>query len=71
MTEWDDADEVRGNAAVPVREALGSIVTKDWDAAAETPHERYESTCETTESVTGDGSERRRTACHLLEDQYV
>ncbi|WP_373189756.1 ABC transporter ATP-binding protein [Halolamina sp.] len=48
-----------------VEEALGYVVTEDWDAAAETLRERYESICETTEPVTGE--ERHTAACHLVD----
>jgi peptide/nickel transport system ATP-binding protein len=75
-----DPDDVRGNTAAfvdsffdtelpredaaAVEEALGSVVTEDWDAAAATLRERYESVCETTEPRLGET--RHAAACHLL-----
>ena len=74
-----DPAEVRGNTAtfresyfetaLPsedariVEEALGKVGSEDWDGAAETLRERYETVCETTEPTGGEGD--HLAACHL------
>jgi peptide/nickel transport system ATP-binding protein len=60
-----DADLPREDVST-IEEALGSVVSEEYDAAAETLRERYETICETTEPVTDDDG-IHLSACHLAE----
>ena len=64
LDEFFEADLPRDHSRT-LETALGSVVEGDWDAAAETLRERYESVCETDEPEPEGADGRHLTACHL------
>ncbi len=70
LDEFFDSELSRSNAET-IETALGSVVEGDWEAAAETLRDRYESVCETVEpDVAAVDTEvaQHFSACHLSAD---
>jgi len=55
-----------GEVQSVVERAFDALATEDWEAAAEVLEETFESPCETTEPLLGEGEQP--VACHLYDD---